>query len=203
MIEKTYSHQEALAYVCWLLRQRTYQAQLSAGTTWQDANRKAQRWSPLGKAGTLFSVDEEIERCFDAEGNLVAPLEFAWQGDLGVIRRAVEVLRFDVTVPVPELQTDTAWARLTVSSSEVEAVATPQGRQATLDTVVKINNARRLEEMVCCILEDQKTHIVLLARRFHNVFQVKIALDEQWHIASLHNVWRVASRQQKSSSQPA
>jgi hypothetical protein len=202
MIEKAYSHKEALAYGCWLLRQRTYQALLSAGETWQEALRKAQRWSSLGRAGVLFSVGTELERCFDTEGNLISPLEFAWQGNPEVIGGLMSDVQFTLTIP--DLQPDTTWLRLTASAKAgTGSTAIIQGKQTALDTVVKINNARRREELVCCLLEDQRTHIVLLARRYHNDFQIKIALDEQWHPTSPRNVWKVVPKQQKQPSRSA
>src|SRR5690242_1497340 len=114
MIEKTYSHREALAYVCWLLRSHTYQALLIAGQTWQEADRKAQQWNLVGNAGTLFTVKDELERCLDTEGNLIAALEFAWKGEPHVICRLMENMQFHVTIP--DLPNAASWLRLTVQA---------------------------------------------------------------------------------------
>jgi hypothetical protein len=200
MLQEDPSDREALAYACWELSQQTYRAHLSVGQTWQEAERKSRQWSLIGKAGVLFSVDEAWGT--DGQDHLVAPLEFAWQGDAGLIGSVIRDLGFDIAIV--EQQTDARWQRLTVSPRQGESASQILGKQTALDTVVKINNARRRNEMVCCQLEgDTRTHIVLLARRQQSVFQVRLALDGEWHNANPRLVWRIQPKQQKRVSQPA
>ena len=57
-------------------------------------------------------------------------------------------------------------------------------------SVQHINNAIRRQENVYWKDENHILHKVLLSRRQNNQFQVKLALDQRWHTATITQVFR-------------